>query len=161
MIREDAIIAKKILPNMMKKEVQPIISSPVSSNTSSVHSTQTLTERLMTMVGMPTPTAPSTRLLSIEDELTLFTQSIQMFKGNFSSFWIHHRSRFTRLYRVAQRVNIIPATSVASESTFSIAGFVARKQRSSLTSNSLRYLMVLKESRRLDALRPKPSGVMN
>ena len=157
MSREDIVIAKKALPNLMKKEVQPAVQS-TSLHTASSLPTLTLTERLMTMVGMTTGTAPPVRLLSVEEELTLFIQSIQIFKGDFSSFWITHRIRFPRLYRVAQRVNIVPATSVASESVFSIAGFIARKQRSSLTSTSLRYLMVLKESHRLDGLRPKASS---
>lgn len=126
-----------------------------ASTTMNPHpSKQTLTDKLMTMVGMPTSTSSSDKILSIDDEIVLFCQSIQRFKGDFSSFWVQQRSRFTRLHQIAQRVNIIPATSVASESVFSIAGFVARKQRTSLTSNSLRYLMVLKESRNLDALRP-------
>ena len=160
MSREDTLIAKKLIPNLMKKEVQPTEYS-ISSNTTSSLSTLTLTERLMTMVGMTTTRAPLARLLTVEDELTLFIQSIQLFKGNFSSFWTAHRHRFTRLYRVAQRINIVPATSVASESIFSIAGFVTRKQRSSLTSTSLRYLVVLKESHRLDGLRPKRSIGVN
>lgn len=154
------MIAKKALPNFMKKEVQPTAPSTSSYTTSSL-STLTLTERLMTMVGMATATAPTVRSLAVEDELTLFIQSIQLFKGDFSSFWTIHCNRFPRLFRVAQRVNIVPATSVASESIFSIAGFIARKQRSSLTSTSLRYLMVLKESNRLDGLRPKPSAGTN
>lgn len=93
----------------------------------------------MTMVGMSTATIPPSKSLAIEDELTLFIQSIQLFEGDFASFWIHHRNRFSRLSQVAQRVNIIPATSVANESVFSIADFVSRKQRSSLSSTSLRY----------------------
>ncbi|CAF4728460.1 unnamed protein product, partial [Rotaria socialis] len=79
------------------------------------------------MVGMSTNVKPS-RSLSPEDELILFTQVIQSFKGDFSSFWMQYRERFSCLYKVAQRVNIITATSVPSESIFSIVGYVARKQ---------------------------------
>ena len=104
------------------------------------------------MVGMPLiSNQPGS--LSTEEELVLCIQAIESSKSDFSSFWLQHRARFTRLYNVARRANIILATSVPNETIFSIAGFVARKQRSSLSSRSLRYLMVLKESHRLDDLR--------
>jgi hypothetical protein len=151
----------------MKKESQSIVTFSTSTSSTSTSSTptpststssiatqtnQTLIDKLKIMVGMPTA-VKSCRSLTVEDELVLFAQIIQCFKGDFSSFWVQYRERFSRLYRVAQRVNIIPATSVPSESIFSIAGYVARKQRTSLSSTSLRHLMVLKESYRLDALR--------
>jgi hypothetical protein len=157
--REDLQAAKRILPILMKKESQPIVSPPFCSPASSVRSSQVLTDKLKIMVGMSTSTKQS-RPLAIDEELVLFSQSIQSFNGDFSSFWINHRARFSRLYRVAQRINIIAATSVPSESIFSIAGFIARKQRTSLSSSSLRYLMVLKESHRLDGLRTKSSSQM-
>jgi hypothetical protein len=105
---------------------------------------------------MPSIKEEHPRLLSIEEKLVLFTQSIQTFKDDFASFWVQHGGRYCRLYLVARRVNIIATTSVPSESIFSIAGFVVRKQRTSLSSTSLWYLVVLKESHRLDDLRSKP-----
>ncbi|CAF2163586.1 unnamed protein product [Rotaria magnacalcarata] len=155
--REDKQAAKAILPNFMKMETQSIIGSSTSTGSSATKSNQTLTDKLKMMVGMSTNVKPS-RSLSSEDELILFTQVIQSFKGDFSSFWIQYRERFSRLHKVAQRVNIIAATSVPSESIFSIAGYVARKQRTSLSSTSLRHLMVLKESHRIDALRTISRG---
>jgi hypothetical protein len=149
---EDKQAAKTILPSFMKKEIQFIINFPASPSSVVTKTSQTLTEKLKIMVGMPEKVKAS-KSFTVEDELVLFTQAVQSFKSDFSSFWLQYRERFTRLFRVAQRVNIIPATSVASESVFSIAGFVARKQRTSLSSKSLRHLMVLKESHRLDALR--------
>ncbi|CAF4764353.1 unnamed protein product [Rotaria socialis] len=143
----------------MKKEAQSIAGSSTYASSTATKSNQTLTDKLKTVVGMSTNVKPS-RSLSAEDELILFTQVIQSFKGDFSSFWIQYRERFSRLYKVAQRVNIIPATSVPSESIFSIAGYVARKQRTSLSSTSLRHLMVLKESHRIDTLRQISRGDM-
>ena len=143
----------------MKMEAQSIVGSSTSTSSSATKSNQTLTDKLKMMVGMSTNVKPS-RSLSPEDELILFTQVIQSFKGDFSSFWIQYRERFSCLYKVAQRVNIITATSVPSESIFSIAGYVARKQRTSLSSTSLRHLMVLKESHRIDALRRISRGDM-
>jgi hypothetical protein len=143
----------------MKKELEFVGSS--SSTTSSIvtKTSQTLTDRLKIMVGMSINVKPS-KSLTVEDELILFTQAIQSYKGDFASFWLQYKERFSRLYHVALRVNIIPATSVPSESIFSIAGYVARKQRTSLSSKSLRHLMVLKESHRLDTLRTMSRGRM-
>ena len=46
------------------------------------------------------------------------------------------------------KFNIIPATSVASESSFSIAGFIQRKQRSSMSSEMLKCPIVLKNCKK-------------
>ena len=46
---------------------------------------------------------------------------------------------------VVRAFNIIPASSIASESLFSIAGYVKRKHRSFLASNTLRYTMILRD----------------
>ena len=147
---EDKQAAKRILPNLMKNETALTINSTPQTSTV-VKATATLTDKLKILVGMSV-SAESSKLLTIDDELTLFTQAIQSYKGEFASFWIQYRERFSRLYNVARRINIVSATSVPSESIFSIAGYVARKQRVSLSSTSLRYSMVLKESHRLDAL---------
>ncbi|CAF0917002.1 unnamed protein product [Adineta steineri] len=149
---EDKQKAKAILPTYMKKESQFIVESTTSTPSAINKSSQSLTEKLKMMVGIST-TVRTTRPPSIDDEIVLFIQAIQAFSGSFSTFWLQYRGRFTRLYRVALRVNIIPATSVPSETIFSIAGFISRKQRSSLSSTSLRHLMVLKESHKLEQLR--------
>ena len=135
----------------MKKESQFIVSSSTSTYSTDDRSNQTLTDKLRAMLGMSI-NIRQTRTVSAEDELVLFIQLIHSFKSNFSAFWTKYRERFPRLYRVAQRVNIIAATSVPSESVFSVAGYVSRKQRTSLSSTSLCHLMVLKESYRLKEL---------
>ena len=158
--REDLLAARRILLILMKKESQSIVLPSLSARPNSIQSIETLSDKLKTMVGLPTSAKPS-RPLAIDDELVLFSQSVQSFNSDFSSFWINHRARFFRLHRIAQRINIIPATSVPSKSIFSIAGFIARKQRTSLPSTSLRYLMVLKGSHRLDGLKAKPLTQLN
>ena len=49
------------------------------------------------------------------------------------------------LAALVRAYNIQPASSVASESLFSIAGYVPWKQRSSLTANTLCCSMVLRD----------------
>ena len=44
----------------------------------------------------------------------------------------------------------MPATSVASESSFSIAGYINRKERSSLSSSQLRMTMCTKDFYKID-----------
>ncbi|CAF1290950.1 unnamed protein product [Didymodactylos carnosus] len=53
------------------------------------------------------------------------------------------------LTTIVRRYNIIAATSVASESAFSIAGYVQRKQRASLAPTTLRQLMILRDYQKL------------
>ena len=129
--REDLQAARRIFLILMKKESQSIVLPSVSARQNSRQSSETLTDKLKMMVGLSTSTKPW-RPLAIEDELVLFSQSIQSFNDGFSSFWINHRARLFRLHRIAQRINIFPATSVPSESIFPIAGLIAQKQRVSL-----------------------------
>ena len=55
---------------------------------------------------------------------------------------------------VVKEVCIIMATSCASESAFSVAGYLQRKARSSLSSKALRYSILTKEA-------PKIEKIMN
>ncbi|CAF1233944.1 unnamed protein product [Rotaria magnacalcarata] len=64
---------------------------------------------------------------------------------SFQEFWSSYEMELPRLAALVRAYNIRPASSVASESLFSIAGYVQRKQRSSLASNTLRYSMVLRD----------------
>jgi len=82
--REDKQAAKAILPNLMKKESQSIIGSSTSTCSTVTKTNQALTDKLKIMIGMSTNMRLS-RSLTVEDELILFTQAIQAFKGDFSS----------------------------------------------------------------------------
>jgi hypothetical protein len=71
---------------------------------------------------------------------------------DFQRFWIENGKQLPRLANLCRRVNIVPSTSISSESLFSIASFLNRKQRSSLSSQTLRYLLVLKNRHVIDKL---------
>ncbi|CAF4382551.1 unnamed protein product [Rotaria sp. Silwood2] len=88
------------------------------------------------------------RSMSPEVEVSLFSNAAKT-KENFKQFWSTHHHSFPRLVALVHRYCLVPATSVASESAFSIAGFIARKQRSSLSSRTLRHLLVLKYRKNL------------
>ncbi|CAF0827262.1 unnamed protein product [Adineta steineri] len=88
------------------------------------------------------------RSITAAVEISLFTNAIKT-NQSFKEFWSTHNQSFPRLVTLVRRYSIVPATSVASESAFSVCGFIARKQRSSLSSRTLRQLLVLKYRKNL------------
>ena len=88
---------------------------------------------------------------TIKQEIIRFRQFM---KENFSVedifeiFWQKHSEELPSLSKIMGKFNIIPATSVASESSFSIAGFIQRKQRSSMSSEMLKCSIVLKNCKK-------------
>lgn len=61
------------------------------------------------------------------------------------SFWNQNQVELKFLSKMAFSHLITPATSVASESAFSMAAYLSRKQRSRLTPTNLAYSMFLKD----------------
>jgi len=61
------------------------------------------------------------------------------------SFWQQHQSELKHLSKLSYDYLCTPATSVASESAFSTASYLLRKQRSRLTPENLSYSMFLKD----------------
>ena len=84
-----------------------------------------------------------------KEEVMYFNTEINKY-DNFSHFWEENTKYLPLMTSLVRKVSIIPATSVASESAFSIAGYVARKQRSSLSSSSLKYSMLVRETNQLE-----------
>ncbi|CAF1508149.1 unnamed protein product, partial [Adineta ricciae] len=60
-------------------------------------------------------------------------------------FWEQNRSELNGLFKIACGHLVTPATSVASESAFSTASYLLRKQRSRLTPDNLCHSMFLKD----------------
>jgi hypothetical protein len=54
-----------------------------------------------------------------------------------------------QLFEQAIKVNTICATSVPCESCFSVAGYIQRNERIRLSSDSLRYQLILKQFEKL------------
>ena len=104
--------------------------------------------------GLKSTTDSSTgsRRLTIDEEISFYIKAVHT-ADEFQFFWKHHQSTLPRLSNLVRRYNICPATSVASESTFSIAGYLNRKQRSSLSSTAMRYSIVLKNKNALNKLK--------
>ena len=51
-----------------------------------------------------------------------------------------------------RKSNIMTATAVPSKSSFSIAGYTNRKQRSRLSAKNLKYSMLIRDKDKLESL---------
>lgn len=88
---------------------------------------------------------------TIKEELAFYIGKVKS-SPIFEEFWTTYESDLPCLSTLVRSFNIRPATSVASESLFSIASYVHRKQRSSLSPDTVRYSMLLRDSELLTSL---------
>jgi len=93
----------------------------------------------------------SKRVKTIKEEIAFFLTN-SLAKLDFQTFWKSYSYEIPRLANLNRRLNTIPATSVASESTFSIAGFIIRKERSGMCSRNLKYSLILRDEETLNSL---------
>ncbi len=84
--------------------------------------------------------------VSVESELDMYLASpIEPNKKlDVLEWWHNHRYQYPRLYEVAKRHLIIPASSATSERVFSAAGYLVDKKRNRLGSRNLEMLLTLK-----------------
>ena len=129
-----------------------------SSTTTSTTSTTTKTtknklnplDKLAAVCGLTiTSSTTSKKAMTLVEELCSYIKAAKS-SDDFQEFWAAHHEQLPRLSKLVRRTNIIPATSISSEALFSVASYLNRKQRSSLSSKTLRYLLVLKNRRVLD-----------
>jgi hypothetical protein len=74
-------------------------------------------------------------------------------KGNqlpFDKFWKKNKKQLPKLFKLAIKYTSSPATSVASESSFSVAGYLQRKTRARLSAKALKYSILIKDSFNID-----------
>jgi hypothetical protein len=88
---------------------------------------------------------------SIKQEMAFYTTNIKNAEPTIESFWKKYANQLPLLASLVRKYCIIPATSVPCESSFSIANWLQRKERSSLSSTSLKYSMILREKFKLDS----------
>ncbi|CAF3355420.1 unnamed protein product [Rotaria socialis] len=81
---------------------------------------------------------------SIKEQMSFYvTKAKQM--PNFQQFWTHFGAELPDLARVAKYFSSMQVTSYSSESSFSMSGYINRKNRCSLSSSALRFSMCLKK----------------
>ena len=147
-IKAMQIVKQKIdkIPTTTSTNIDTLsVSSPV---TFSVLSKKDTAKQLMNRLAGIDTNQPNVRLMSADVEVSLFSNAIRT-KQSFKEFWSTNCHAYPRLVTLVHRYFIAPATSVASESAFSISEFIARKQRSSLLSRTLRQLLALKYRKNL------------
>ncbi|CAF0754591.1 unnamed protein product [Brachionus calyciflorus] len=90
--------------------------------------------------------------LSIKDELSQFSLLVRENTDELESFWKKNMALLPKLASLVKKISIIPGSSVASESAFSVANFNERKERSSLSSRNLRFSILLREMDKIEKL---------
>ena len=89
---------------------------------------------------------------TLKQELAFYLTSRHENSLDISSYWRNNGSKLPLLASLVRKYCILQATSVASESRFSIANYVGRKERASLSSRNLRFSMILREKPKFDKI---------
>ena len=89
---------------------------------------------------------------SLEEEFAFYMTSRKENALDVCTYWRNNHFRLPQLATVVRKYSIIAAASTPSESRFSTANYVARKERSSLSSRNLRFSMILKEKSKFDKI---------
>ncbi|CAF1430507.1 unnamed protein product [Rotaria sordida] len=109
---------------------------------------------LLNSVDVKISSSLSSQPLSIDSEIFTFLNLVRENEGvEFQSFWKVNHSSLPRLSQMARIFNVVPATSTYLEQMFSVAGAVKNIRRASLSSLSLRSLIMLRKKKELDKLR--------
>jgi hypothetical protein len=152
----DKAVAKKLLIAENNKKVNST-QSTISISTTSDLPNQTVSSRKPSsnaerlklfrlkcgIVDEPQESV-KTKALTFRQELAKF-ESLDKMDHSFNTFWKTYEASLPTLSKMARRYGCVPASSIPSESSFSIAGHIARKSRSSLSAKSLKYSMFLKD----------------
>jgi hypothetical protein len=84
------------------------------------------------------------KTLTIKEEIKQYNSLVGKCSSKFDVFWSKFANDLPKLSKLVRKYNTILATSVPSESAFSVANYIQRKHRASLSASSLRFCMVLK-----------------
>ena len=166
---EEKRLAKKLIMNKLKSmnfssvnsslllsnQQQTSTSTMSSGNTSSANNSYLL-DQFTQLCGLaPTTTTSSQpamlRIPTYDEELSLYVAEAKQ-GDDFQTFWSTHNGQLPRLSELARRYCLIPTSSVASEAAFSRAGYIQRKQRSSLSPKALQQSMLLQDRQLIERL---------
>lgn len=82
---------------------------------------------------------------TIREEIAYYIDKVKNYMS-FEEFWRSYQFELPCLTSLVRCFNVRPSSSVPSESLFSVAAYVNRKQRSSLSPESLMYSMILRDA---------------
>lgn len=145
MSEDERKAAKKIIFRKLNTPSNHRVLLSSSTTTTSTPTTVKLNplEKLALVCGRTIAPSTTRKSMTLDEEISSYVKAAKS-ANDFEGFWVLHNNHFPRLSSVVRSTNVIPATSVASESLFSVASFLQGKQRSSMSSTTLRYLLVLK-----------------
>lgn len=134
-------------------ELQSQTPTQSSDETASSHTRggqKSLIEKLFSMCDMPEQPKRSTnnyKQLSFKEEICHYMSTVRTVPPGttLSQYWCQNEMFLPNLSKLVKYYNCTPCTSVPSESAFSVAGYIQRKTRMSLSSTALRYSMVLRK----------------
>lgn len=122
--------------------------SSASSGTSSSTSARSsaMLKKFLTKCGVnsSTDTSEQCRSLTIQQEIARMSSLVKD-NHDFSTFWQKNENTMPLLAVQAKKYLAVSATSVPSESAFSISNYILRKNRLSLKSKNLKFCMFLKD----------------
>ena len=144
--------AKKSATTISSDHTQSQSASSSSSSINLLKQSKLSTINQFRMLCRPSSTDAETapkpeakvKALTLKQEFSRYISTSTTCK-DFRTYWNENKNSLPILSSYARRYNCVPTTSTASESAFSIAGYIDRKQRASLSTTTLRYLMLLKE----------------
>ena len=93
----------------------------------------------------------SLKILSTKDELAKYISTKNQYSDIYA-YWRDYKHKLPKLSSLVRKYCMIQASSVASESAFSIANYIQRKERSSLSAENLRYSIFLREMLKIEKL---------
>ena len=103
--------------------------------------------------GLSSPnTDVSPKTFTIKEELAYYLSTKNESSSDICVYWREKAHKLPMLSSLVKKYCIISASSVPSESAFSIANYVERKERSSLSAETLKYSMMLREKIKIENL---------
>ena len=81
---------------------------------------------------------------TIKEEIAYYISTRTQYELNLTIYWRESSKNLPMLSSLVRKFCIIPSTSVPSESAFSIANFIQRKERSCLSAETLKYSLILR-----------------
>lgn len=139
---------KEHIPKSSLNEKQDTV--PTTNKTTNSSKNNSHINSLLNFAGFVNNDSSNTKKLTYSDELIAYLASEKT--KSFKAFWNEHKNEWPILADFIRKLNIMTATSVPSESSFSIAGYAERKQRSRLSAKNLKYSMVVRDKDKLEKL---------
>ncbi|CAF4810968.1 unnamed protein product, partial [Rotaria magnacalcarata] len=146
----ETIICNEAKQHYTKLNSQSLTSSNQSSITKPSNKEQqssqaTMLQKFFLTCGIKLQaTSTAFKPSTIKEEIAQYVATVNLYQ-TFSQYWYANKDRLPILSSFVRQYNIMCATSIDCESSFSIAGFLHRKNRSSLAPSTLRYSMILRE----------------